>query len=387
MSIIFLVILYITFVGLGMQSTMLGVVWPVARIDLGKSLDSAGLINSLLTGGTVIGGLASAKLGEKFGKGKLTAFCMFLMGAIFVGYSFAPSFLWLVALTIPLGMVTGALDMTVNNYVAINYQPRYISWLHAFWSFGGLTAPILANYYLAQNNWRGSYRTVGIIQIAISILLVVAIPMWQKMSMYNQNYIKMPDEQPTEAKINVFATKGALSAMLTMFFYGSVESSLRLWSSSYVADRLGVGADVAARCLSVMFGGVLISRLLIGFLTVKFSFKQIIGVGQTLVLICIGLMFLPLPLELVYVVFALLGLGNGATAPGTLHQAPERFGREKAQQIMSYQTAFSFAGSMIVPVVVGFLYTNIGINMLPISLFIGTIGMIIFTISANRFKA
>ena len=66
---------------------------------------------------------------------------IFIKACSVLGFALMPSFIWILIFSIPLGLAAGTVDPTLNNYLALNYKPRYISWLHCLWSGGSVLGP------------------------------------------------------------------------------------------------------------------------------------------------------------------------------------------------------------------------------------------------------
>ncbi len=137
----FLVIIYLSFISLGIPDPLLGAAWPVIHPEIGASLESAGMLSMIVAGGTIVSSLSSGSLIRRLGTGKLTLFSCVLTAGSLLGFSVAPSLGWLVVLAIPLGIGGGAVDAALNHYVASNYKAHHMSWLHCFWGVGATMGP------------------------------------------------------------------------------------------------------------------------------------------------------------------------------------------------------------------------------------------------------
>jgi MFS family permease len=184
----FLVIIYLSFISLGLPDSLLGAVWPVMQPDIGASFESAGFLSMIVAGGTIVSSLVSGNLIQRFGTGKLTLFSCFLTATALMGFSFAPSLLWLMLLAVPLGLGGGAVDAALNHYVASHYKAHHMNWLHCFWGVGATLGPIIMAYYIAtRNSWRDGYTTVSFIQFGLVILLFVTLPLWKRMALLHKS--------------------------------------------------------------------------------------------------------------------------------------------------------------------------------------------------------
>ena len=80
---------------------------------------------------------------------------------------------------IPYGLGAGAIDAALNNYVALHYNSRHMSWLHCFWGLGTIISPYVMSYALTTSVWQNGYRMVSFIQIGITLILFVTLPIWK----------------------------------------------------------------------------------------------------------------------------------------------------------------------------------------------------------------
>ncbi len=174
-------IIYLAFISLGLPDSLLGVTWPTMQVEWGMAVDSIGLVSMILIGSTIISSFMSSSIIEKIGTGKTTLISCALTATALIGISFAPSFLWLMLLVIPLGLGGGAVDAALNNYVSLHFEAHHMNWLHSFWGVGATVGPlIMARSILSSQSWQLGYKTVGFIQLGLSLLLFLALPLWAK---------------------------------------------------------------------------------------------------------------------------------------------------------------------------------------------------------------
>ena len=238
-----LIIIYITFISLGLPDAVLGSSWPKMHLDLQASIPAAGVVAMIISGGTIISSLNSSRLIYKFGTAKLTVVSVLMTAIALLGVSFTPNFLVLCLLAIPLGLGAGAVDSALNNFVAVHYHAKHMNWLHCFWGIGATAGPMLMAFFLAeQNGWRTGYLLIGIIQIVLVICLFITLPLWKKADQEEKiGEKKEPTKLTTLIKI-----PGAKSALVGFFCYTSIEMTAGLWGSSYLVIHKGVSATTAA---------------------------------------------------------------------------------------------------------------------------------------------
>jgi fucose permease len=417
MATLFLMLIYITFISLGLPDSLLGAVWPVMRLDLGAPLDAAGLIFIITSGGTIISSLSSGLVVGRFGAGRVTAVSVTLTAAALLGASFSRSVGWLVLMAVPLGLGAGAVDAALNNYVALHYAARHMSWLHCFWGVGALTGPIIIGSFLRRgSNWRGPYFLLGIMQFAVALVLLLSQPLWKAYG----NGISLKDGEETRGekagdgepggtggpgdpsgpgrpageagtipaepvkKRNLLGIPGVIPALFTFFIYCATEYTLGLWGASFLAEFRGFSKSGAAFAVSMYYMGITAGRFLTGFLTFRFSGAGLIRAG--LCIITAGALLLALPLKGPFALAALLLIGFGCSPvyPSMIQLTPVRFGAENSPRIIGLQMACAYTGSTFVPPLVGLIAANTTMGALPFFLIGYGILMLFMSERINR---
>lgn len=379
-----LIIIYITFISLGLPDAVLGSSWPKMHLDLQASIPAAGAVAMIISGGTIISSLYSYKLIHKFGTARLTVISVLMTAIALLGISFTPNYLVLCLLAIPLGLGAGAVDSALNNFVALHYHAKHMNWLHCFWGIGATAGPMLMALFLAeQNGWRAGYLLIGIIQIALVICLFITLPLWKRADQEEEiEEKKEPTKLTTLIKI-----RGAKSALIGFFCYTSIEMTAGLWGSSYLVIHKGISANTAALWVSFFYIGITFGRFLSGFMTVKFNNVNIIRIGQALIILGALFMIMPFSNTTQVIGLVILGLGCAPIYPSMLHETPNRFGKRISQGIMGIQMAIAYVGSTFMPPIIGYVSNKISFGVFPFILLIIGLFMILSTESINRLLA
>ena len=359
-----LILIYISFISLGLPDSLLGTAWPVMRSELGLNISYAGILSMVISGGTIISSLFSERFIRKFGTGKVTLISVFMTAMALLGFSLFPNFLWLILCAIPLGLGAGSVDAALNNFVALHYKAKHMNWLHCFWGIGATTGPVIMSYYLNINqSWRSGYRTVGWIQIALVSVLLFSLPLWKKRE------TPVTEEKSEEKESFTFRhlikLKGAKPALLGFFCYCAIEATAGLWGSSFLVIEKSLSPDVAATWISLYYFGITFGRFLSGFLTLKMTNRKMIRLGQSLILLGILLLIVPGNQVLLSIGFFIIGLGCAPIYPCMLHNTPKNFGEHLSQAIMGIQMACAYVGSTLMPPLFGLLGQNISMGLLP----------------------
>lgn len=374
-----LALIYIAFISLGLPDSLLGSGWPVMHEDLNVPISFMGIISMIISGGTIVSSLFSDKLTRRFGTQVVTVASVFLTAVALLGFSWSGHFVMLMVFAIPYGLGAGAIDAALNNYVALHYTSRHMSWLHCFWGVGTIISPFVMSYSLTTSTWNTGYRLIGLIQMAIGLLLLVTLPVWK---------INRPKaESSSEAKglISVLKIKGVPFLLTGFFAYCAAEATAMGWASTYMTEVKGVDAVQAARFASLFYIGLTAGRFLGGFIMNKLGDRRMILLGAS-VLTC-GILILLIPSESLLVPlagFIITGLGCAPIYPCIIHSTPSNFGAKNSGSIIGIQMASAYIGSTFMPPLFGLLGNRISFAILPLYLALFVILMVSMTETTFR---
>lgn len=376
---ILLVIIYIAFISLGLPDAILGSAWPMIHQNLNVLISYAGIATMIISGGTIVSSFFSGKVIRRFGTGKVTTFSVFLTAAGLIGIYFAPSFLWICLLGVPLGIGAGAVDSALNNFVELHYKAKHMNWLHCFWGIGATSGPFIMSFYLLkENGWRMGYATIGTVQAILVVCLFLSLPLWKKFEVSNE----ADEEAHSDVKVStLIKLPGAKPALISFFCYCAIELTTGLWASSLLVTNNGLSAESAAKWVSLYYLGITVGRFLSGFIAMKLNNKQMIRMGQVICIMGAALLIMPIHNNLQLAGLVLIGLGCAPIYPAMLHETPNRFGKELSQGIMGIQMATAYVGSNLVLPLFGALSRVTGFGILPYFLLIL---MIIMLLSSER---
>lgn len=361
-----LAMIYLSFISLGLPDGLLGAAWPTMCPEFNVPLSWAGGISMLISGCTIISSLMSDRLTHRFGTGKVTAFSVALSAAALIGFSTCGSYWQLLLWAIPFGLGAGGVDASLNNYVALHYASRHMSWLHCMWGIGATLGPNIMGFALSGGqHWTAGYRWVGLVQIALTAVLVLSLPLWKGRQ---GNAVEEGKEDKPLSLRQIFAIPGAREVMVMFFCYCALEQTAALWASSYLALYKGVPSETAAFFASMFFIGITAGRALNGFLTMRFSDPQLIRMGQCGIAIGIVAMLLPMGKEMSLAGLILVGLGCAPIYPCVIHSTPDHFGAERSQALIGVQMASAYIGSCLMPPLFGLTASRFGVSLLPVFL-------------------
>ena len=374
-----LAVIYICFISLGLPDSLLGSAWPTIYKDLDVPFSYAGIISALICMCTIVSSLLSDKLTKKFSSGTVTCVSIFLTSSALIGFSFSTQFWMLILFAIPYGLGAGGVDAALNNYVALNFESKHMSWLHAMWGVGATISPYIMGYALTNGTgWSQGYLIVSIIQFTICFFVFFTLSKWKTSKKENQQEIKK-----SLKLIEVMKIPGAVSSVIMFFAYCALEQSAMLWASSYLVQNNNINEEVAAMLASMFAIGITLGRFINGFLTLKLSDKKLIKLGLFIIVIGVVLMFISINITTI-IGFILIGLGCAPIYPSIIRLTPKLFGEENSQAMIGVQMACAYLGVLLMPPLFGLLADVITISLLPFYLLLILILMIAMYYITNK---
>ena len=381
-----LAIIYLSFISLGLPDALLGAAWPTMCMEFNVPVSYAGIVSIIISVGTIISSLMSDRVTRRFGTAKVTAFSVAMTAFALLGFSISGSYWLLLLWAVPYGLGAGSVDASINNYVALHYASRHMSWLHCMWGVGASLGPYIMGYALSGGQgWNAGYRYIGIMQVALTAILFLSIPIWKKRDTADGS-----GENGGRASAlglrEILAIPGAKEILLAFFCYCALESTAGLWSATYLVRHLGMDAETAASLASMFYLGITTGRALSGFMTYKFNDTNMIRIGQAVILIGVAAMLLPLGTFGAITGLVLVGLGCAPIYPSVIHSTPEHFGAENSQAIIGVQMASAYLGTLLAPPVFGLIANHISASLMPVYLGAILLLMVIMCEQLNRKK-
>ena len=359
-----LAVIYMSYISLGLPDALLGAAWPIMYEEFGVPISCMGVISMIISLGTIVSSLFSDRLNRRLGTGLVTAISVAMTALALLGFSLSRSFWMLCLIAIPYGLGAGSVDAALNSYVAVHYASRHMSWLHCMWGVGAAAGPYVMGYALTGGlGWYSGYRYIGILQVALTAILLLSLPLWKK-------HIGTGEEKEGKALSlgQTLRIPGVPAAMLCFFCYCALEQCAGQWASSYLVLHKGVPGETAAAYASMFYLGITAGRALSGFLTLKFSDRQMILMGEAIVALGVAAMLLPLGQTVSLIGLILIGLGCAPVYPCIMHSTPDFFGAERSRAVMGLQTASASLGVLAMPPLFGLIANHISVAWLPVFL-------------------
>ena len=369
-----LALIYIAFISLGLPDSLLGSGWPVMHLEFGVPISYMGIVSMAISGGTIVSSLMSDRLNRKLGTRIVTVMSVFLTVIAMFGFSFSSRFWMLIVFAVPYGLGAGAIDAALNNYVALHYKAKHMSWLHSFWGVGTIVSPFIMGYALTNRTWNSGCRIVGAIQLAIAILLLVTLPVWKV------NKAADETEKKSVGLVGALKIKGVPYLLAGFFGYCAAEATAMQWASTYFVAVKGLPTEDAAGLAALFYIGITAGRFVSGFAADRLGDRKMIRLG-TGVLFC-GIAALALPIHshtAAIAAFVVMGLGCAPIYPCIIHSTPVNFGAESSGAIIGIQMAGAYVGSTFAPPLFGLLGSALGFSILPAYLLVFAVFMIAMT--------
>lgn len=357
-----LAIIYAAFISLGLPDGLLGSAWPAVHTEMAVPEAYMGIVSMIISGGTIISSLLSDKITRRLEAGLVTALSVMLTAGALLGFSLSGSFWMLCLFAVPYGFGAGAVDAALNNYVALHYSGRHMSWLHCFWGVGASIGPYIMGWALTtRHGWSLGYQTVFLLQVVLTAVLFISLPLWKKRG-------TTPADTAYEAPIGLrqaVGIPGVKATLVAFFSYCALESTATLWASSYLVDHHGIDKPSAATFALLYFSGITVGRFLNGFVADRFGDKAMIRVGIAIQAAALLLLLIPLPATALTGLLV-LGLGCAPVYPSIIHSTPHHFGAENSHAIVGIQMAFAYGGATFMPPVFGLVAQYVNIALFPI---------------------
>ena len=288
-------------------------------------------------------------------------------------------------MAVPYGLGAGSVDASLNNYVALHYASRHMSWLHCMWGVGASLGPYIMGYALTGGQgWNMGYRYIGVLQLILTVILLFSLPLWKMQISEKENASDKKGADKPLTLPAIMKIPGAKAIMITFFCYCALEQTAGLWASSYLVTKSGLTAETAAKYASLFYMGITAGRAVSGFLTIKLDDTKMIRLGQVIIMAGIVFMLLPVKNTGALTGLILIGLGCAPVYPCIIHSIPIHFGADKSQAIIGVQMASAYVGICLMPPLFGLLASHASVALLPVYLLAILICMIVMHENLNH---
>ena len=357
-----LAVIYLVFISLGLPDSLLGSGWPTMQTVFGVPSSYAGYVSMTISFMTIISALLSPRMIRRFHTKWIVIASIFLTVLGLLGFSFCGQYWMLFLFAVPYGLGAGAIDASVNHYVASHYSSSVMNFLHCFYGVGAVISPGIMALALQAARWNEGYRWTSYIQMGILLVCILSLPLWK------QNEKQAEEDSKNSAGIGeTLRVPGVVLTLIAFFAYCAGEATCFLWTPSFFAGtKAGLSDDTIASFGSLIFGGLMLGRLISGLVSNRLGDKKLIRIGIAVELLGIGLVLVPTGGYLIAVIgFLVIGTGMGPIYPAVQHLAPGNFGKRYSAAVIGLQMASAYVGSTFMPMVFGHLQEKLGIGIMP----------------------
>lgn len=367
MTSLLLAVIYLAFIGLGLPDSLLGAAWPMIYPQFGVPVSSMGLISMIISAGTILSSLNSSRLTRALGAGKVTLLSTALTAIALLGFGMSRSLWQLCFWAVPYGLGAGSVDAALNNYVALHYASRHMSWLHCMWGVGTIIGPSLMSAALTGGHgWSGGYLLTALVQGLIVAVLLLSLPLWGRPTSGNGS----ETETAALSLREVLAIPGAKEVMLCFFGYCALESTAGLWAASYLTLARDIPAETAAGFAALFYLGITAGRAVSGWIAPHLGDDGMIRLGLWGIGLGLAALLLPGPAAVSLAGLVIIGLGCAPIYPSIIHSTPAHFGAHRSQAVIGVQMASAYVGSMAMPLLFGLMARQITPALFPFYLLV-----------------
>lgn len=360
-------VIYLIFISLGLPDSLLGSGWPAMHVAFSVPSSYAGYVSMTISFMTIISALLSPMMIKRFHTKWIVIVSILLTIVGLMGFSVSTAYAMLFVFAVPYGLGAGAIDASVNHYVANHYSGSVMNFLHCFYGLGAVISPNIMAVALSRARWNEGYRWTAYIQIFILLICIISLPLWKKNETDRQE-----EKEETAGIREALKRPGVVLTLIAFFAYCSGEATCFLWTSSYFAGvKEGLSDRLIASFGSLIFGGLMLGRLISGFVSNRLGDRRLIRIGILVEVLGILLAMIPVESYIPAAIgFVVIGMGMGPVYPAIQHMAPTNFGEKYSASVIGLQMASAYVGSTLMPMVFGNLQQSIGIGIMPFYLLI-----------------
>ena len=384
MSSLLLAVIYLIFISLGLPDSLLGSGWPKMQAVFSVPSSYAGYVSMTISFMTIISALLSPRMIKHFHTKWITIVSIGLTIAGLLGFSMCSQYWMLFIFAVPYGLGAGAIDASVNHYVANNYSGSVMNFLHCFYGVGAVISPYIMALALKYARWNEGYSWTSYIQMFILFVCIISLPLWKTNGKEEEE-----DHSDSVGIKEVLKVPAVIFTLIAFYAYCAGEATCFLWTPSYFADtKSGISAETIASFGSLIFGGLMLGRLISGFISNKLGDRRLIRIGIFVELLGIIMVFLPVESYMVAAAgFVVIGTGMGPVYPTIQHMAPANFGKKYSAAVIGLQMAAAYVGSTFMPMIFGLLQQKIGIAIMPTYLLIfAIINFVMLELTYSKIK-
>jgi fucose permease len=376
-----LVVIYLAFIALGLPDALLGSAWNLIRVDLDVRLGTLSLVSFMTYLTSLISTYNAPKLLRRFSTKTITSFSIILTGSALIAMSLVGELYQLIIFAVPLGFGAGAIDVSLNHYMAKHFKASHMNFLHSFYGVGVTFGPAIMAYTLSNEMWRNGFMMIGALLLFIALTVVISSNLWIEES----NDVRLDDHEHIELK-HITKVKGVINSVMIFLIYVHIETLGGVWVASYFFIEKGFGYGEAALFTSIYFLALTIGRFLSGFLAHVLSPKQLILLGESFILTSVILLIVNSVSNpaIYYVIVFLFGFGAAPIYPNMMFLNNTFYTKKHLSKVISLQMSIGYIGFGLFTPLAGALFDLINITIYPYFILVNS--LILLMITARYFK-
>lgn len=358
-TLLLLILSFVGFIALGLPDAVIGVAWPALRTHFSLPQDALGPLFITATVGSVIASTATGTILSRIGIGDLLAISCALTAVALLGYTFAPSWLVLVAFGLLTGFGAGSIDAAINTHAAVSYSARLVNVLHAFYGVGAAAGPALMTAVLtAGQGWQTGYRLIVAIEIVLAIAFILSRHRWPPPVVAHEHH------RPAALWETLRLGKTQLS-LLVFFIYTGCEAAAGAWLFSLLFDARDIVMAAAGTAVTLYWSGLFASRLGYAFLPARVRPAAVIGVCIAVALLSMVILMADVHPAVNAAAIALLGFASGPIFPSLIAITPARMGPRHTANAVGLQISVAAIGLAALPALCGLAAQHVGLEFIP----------------------
>lgn len=337
---------YFAFFMVGSSLALWAISIPYIKIRLNIDELSLGTVLMCLSIGAIIAMMITDKLVTKIGCRSSYLLSVLMLAASLFLVNIVPNKNTLIFIVTTLGIGVGIADVTANIqavYMEKAFEKKLMSSFHSLYSFGSFITGIAVSFILS---FKFSINTVinGFI-IMLLIMLVVIIRGIVPLGNY-ENTIKN--------KTFRFPSLLLIITGFVCFAAYMTEGAMLDWASILLIDYKLFLKENAVYGFSI-FTAITIGRLADDFLANRYDSALIIACSALITLLGIACILFFSSSILLYLSFAVTGLGAANIVPMTISTIPKVRGDIPLNTVIALVSTIGYSGSLLGPALIGYI--------------------------------
>ena len=340
-----------SFVLLGMPMAAMGVAWPSAADDLGRTLADLGFITFAYGAGYTVSTLASGELTRRFSTGPLLVVASLAAAASLAIFAMSSAWTPFLVAGFMVGLAGGLLDAGVNAYVAVHRGARAMGIIHTGFGIGSTLGPLLVTLLIAVGwSWRVAFGALSVAELMLAVAFIATVSAIES------------NERESGSRPSVANNGLVLALSLSVFFlYAGVAAGTGAWSYSLLTEGRGISTGVAGVAVAAYWGGVTAGRVALGVFGNRVQPNRVLTMSAIGTVASLALLWVAPTPWLGIVGLVASGLSHGFVFPLEVLLTPQRFGAAFTPWAVGYEIAAANVGVAVLSGTIGLLVGAWGI--------------------------